>query len=73
MKIPRGKMPNNVVEHFGNSGGVTIPTLIAFDLRERFLRETMQVCLAGFGSGLTWSAMLLRLGKLDFNTIIDYP
>jgi 3-oxoacyl-[acyl-carrier-protein] synthase-3 len=72
MKVPYTRMPNNVVEHFGNSGSVTIPTVMAFHLRERLLREQLQVCLAGFGGGLAWSAMLLRLGKLAFNTIIEY-
>ncbi|MGO9008545.1 MAG: 3-oxoacyl-ACP synthase III family protein [Bryobacteraceae bacterium] len=72
MKIPSAKMPNNVVEHFGNSGGATIPTAIAFNLGNRLLTETLCVCLAGFGAGLTWSSMLLDLGALSFNTIVEY-
>ena len=72
MKVPYARMPNNVVEHFGNSGSVTIPTVMAFDLGERLQQEQLQVCLAGFGGGLAWSAMLLKLGKLAFNNIIEY-
>ena len=72
MKIPHAKMPNNVVEHFGNNSGVTIPTVMTFNLRERLLREKLRVCLAGFGAGLTWAGMLLTIGKFDFNTIIEY-
>jgi len=72
MKVPHARMPNNVVEHFGNSGSVTIPTVMAYNLRERLLREQLQVCLAGFGGGLAWSAMLLKVGKLAFNKIIEY-
>ena len=72
MKIPHAKMPNNVVEHFGNNSGATIPTAITFNLRERLLREKLRVCLAGFGAGLTWSAMLISLGNVNFNTIIEY-
>lgn len=72
MKIPRSKLPNNVVEHFGNSSGATIPTAIGYNLRERLLREKFQVCLAGFGAGLTWSAMLISLGNVNFNSIIEY-
>jgi 3-oxoacyl-[acyl-carrier-protein] synthase III len=71
MKLPYAKMPNNVVEHFGNSGSVTIPTLIAFNLGEQLSKENLYVCLVGFGGGLAWGAMLLNLGKLDFNTIIE--
>jgi 3-oxoacyl-[acyl-carrier-protein] synthase-3 len=72
MKVPFEKMPSNVVQHFGNSGGVTIPTVIAFNLQDRLLHEELRVCLAGFGVGLSWAAMLLNLGKLDFNTIKEY-
>lgn len=69
--VPHGKMPMNVVEHFGNSSGTTIPTAIAFNLRDRLLKETLNTCLAGFGVGLTWSSMLLPLGPLDFCEMID--
>ena len=72
MRVPYAKMPNNIVENFGNSSGVTIPLTIAFNLGERLLRETLQVCLAGFGVGLTWSSMLLRIGRLEFNAITEY-
>lgn len=73
MKIPHNKMPMNVVEHYGNSSGVTIPMAIVHNLRERLLRESLNVCLAGFGVGLTWSSMLMRLGKLDYCALMDYP
>jgi len=72
MKIPFAKMPNNVVENFGNNGSVTIPTVMAFNLGERLRREKLRVCLAGFGGGLAWSAMLLDLGNLGFNHTIQY-
>lgn len=72
MKVPHDKMPNNVVEHFGNSSGATIPTAITFNLGERLIHEKLRVCLTGFGAGLTWSAMVINLGKLNFNTIIEY-
>jgi len=73
MKVPHARMPNNVVQHFGNSGGATIPTAIAFNLADVFKKESRLVCLAGFGGGLTWAAMLMRLGKLAFCELIDYP
>ena len=73
MKIPYAKMPMNVVEHFGNSSGVTIPIATAYNLRDRLAAETFQVCFAGFGVGLTWGAMLMRLGPLNFCELIDYP
>ena len=72
-KAPPEKMPSNVVEHFGNSSGVTIPTVITFNFGDRVLSEGYTVCLAGFGVGLTWASMLMPLGPLDFCKILDYP
>lgn len=72
LKVPFEKMPSNVVECFGNSSGVTIPVATAFNLGERLMSETLRVCLAGFGVGLTWSAMLMDLGPLDFCEMIDF-
>ena len=73
MRVPHRKMPSNIVENFGNSSGVTIPLAIAFNLGERLLRERLQVCLAGFGVGLTWSSMLLDIGDLSFDEIVEFP
>jgi 3-oxoacyl-[acyl-carrier-protein] synthase-3 len=65
-------MPSNVVEHFGNSSGVTIPVATTFNLSEQLLAQTLRVCLSGFGVGLTWGAMLMELGPLQFCEMIDY-
>lgn len=72
MAIPHCKMPNNIVERFGNASGVTIPTNITFNLGSRLQGESLRLCLGGFGTGLTWSAMLLVLGDLDFCEMMDY-
>jgi 3-oxoacyl-[acyl-carrier-protein] synthase-3 len=73
MKVPYEKMPSNIVEHYGNSSGVTIPMAIAHNLRDRLLNGTINACLAGFGVGLTWSSMLMRLGPFSFCDLIDFP
>ncbi|MDD5141449.1 MAG: ketoacyl-ACP synthase III [Verrucomicrobiales bacterium] len=73
LKLPRAKMPSNVVEHFGNSSGVTIPMVITFNLAEHLRQNRSQVILASYGVGLTWSAMLLQLGGLKFCEMIEYP
>lgn len=72
MQIPRNKMPNNIVERFGNASGVTIPTNITFNLGAQLLGQELQLCLSGFGTGLTWGSMLLTVGNLDFCQVIDY-
>jgi 3-oxoacyl-[acyl-carrier-protein] synthase III len=73
MKIPLDKMPSNIVEHYGNSSGVTIPLVIAHNLRERIVGGSLTACLAGFGVGLTWASMLMRLGPLAFCDLVEYP
>ena len=73
MKIPYAKMPSNVVENFGNSSGVTIPLVTAFNLRQEMTTTMRNVCFAGFGVGLTWSSMLIRTGNWKFCSMIDYP
>jgi 3-oxoacyl-[acyl-carrier-protein] synthase-3 len=69
--IPHAKMPMNVVEKYGNSSGVTIPMAIVENLRGPLLAQRFQVCLAGFGVGLTWGAMLMELGELGFCDMIE--
>jgi 3-oxoacyl-[acyl-carrier-protein] synthase-3 len=73
MKVPHAKMPMNVVEHFGNSSGVTIPMAIAVNLGTRLIQEQFCVCLAGFGVGLTWGSMLMPLGGLSFCELVNRP
>ncbi|MBW9332828.1 ketoacyl-ACP synthase III [Herbaspirillum sp. RU 5E] len=69
--IPHAKMPMNVVEKYGNSSGVTIPMAIVENLRGPLLAQRFQVCLAGFGVGLTWGSMLVELGELGFCDMIE--
>lgn len=71
--VPCEKMPSNVVEKYGNSNGVTIPAAMALNVAERVTRETLQVCFAGFGVGLTWSSILMKVGPLAFCETIEYP
>ena len=72
LAVPHEKMPSNVVENFGNSSGVTIPLVTTFNLADALLAGSRKVCLAGFGVGLTWGAMLMRLGPLRFCEMIEY-
>lgn len=70
--VPHEKMPANIVENFGNASGVTVPTCISFNLGDRLCRSSLLFCLAGFGVGLTWSSILMEIGNLNFNQIIEY-
>lgn len=70
--VPYEKMPNNIVENFGNASGVTVPTCITYNLGEKLEKETYKMCMAGFGVGLTWSSILMNVGNLSFNKLIEF-
>ena len=66
LKIPYDKIPMNLVEEFGNSSGACIPISITYNLAEQMKLRKEKYCLAAFGSGLTWGAMTIDLGEMDF-------
>ncbi len=69
--VSREKMPSNIVENFGNSSGVTVPINICFNIGENLVNNIYKICLAGFGVGLTWSSILMKVGKVEFCKIIE--
>jgi len=71
LDVPHEKMPCNIVENFGNSSGVSIPVAMTFNLGKRLENEHLNLCFAGFGTGLTWASMMFKIGKLRFNRTID--
>lgn len=64
--VPYEKVPMNVVEEFGNSSGACIPVCATFNIADILKSENYKYCLSAFGSGLTWEAMVMEIGKLDF-------
>jgi 3-oxoacyl-[acyl-carrier-protein] synthase-3 len=72
MDVPEERMPNNIVENFGNASGVTIPTNLCFNLATRLRDGTLKLCIAGFGVGLTWASMMIDVGPVRFCELIDY-
>lgn len=73
LRVPREKLPSNVVESYGNASGVTIPTNLCHNFGERLAASRLRLCLAGFGAGLTWGSMLLDAGPLEFCEVAEYP
>ncbi len=66
LEIPYKKMPMDVVQDYGNSNSGTIPVAMTSYLASELMEKEYLCCLSGFGAGLTWSSLLMRLGKLDF-------
>ncbi len=71
MGVPRERVPSNIVGRFGNASSVTIPTNLCFNLAEALRAGSQRLCFAGFGVGLTWASMLMRVGPLDFCELIE--
>ncbi|MET6990757.1 ketoacyl-ACP synthase III [Sediminicola arcticus] len=72
MGISYNKMPNNVVGNFGNSSSATIPICLAYNLETKLLNQTFLFCLGGFGAGLSWTSLVMTIGKLDFCEIVEH-
>ena len=72
MKVDRARVPNNIVERFGNASSVTIPTNIAFNLGSQLKKRSIPVLLGGFGVGLTWAALLMNLGPMATCDLVEF-
>lgn len=73
INVERNKLPNNIVEKFGNSNSVTIPVNLTYNLAKLIRNEQpVKVMLAGFGVGLTWGAMIIELSNLNSCEIINF-
>ena len=40
-------------------------------LGEKLEQEEYKICFAGFGVGLTWGAMVMDVGKVEFCRMIE--
>jgi 3-oxoacyl-[acyl-carrier-protein] synthase-3 len=72
MGVDEVKMPNNVVENYGNAGGVTVPIAITHNFCNELTKKSYTVCIAGFGAGLSWSSLIMPLGNLNFCSSVNY-
>ncbi len=71
LKIPKEKMPSNIVENFGNSSGATVPLNMVYNLGDKLKNETLCLCMAGFGVGLVWSSIVMEVGPLKFCELME--
>lgn len=69
--IPPEKMPTNVVEKYGNSSGATIAVAMCHNIADVVSSSRISVCMAGFGSGLSWGTLTMSLGPLPFCELIE--
>lgn len=72
MGIPKDKLPVSL-ERFGNSGSPTIPITLTTQLRDSLQISQQRLVLAGFGVGLSWSAVALTMGPMTVPPLIELP
>ncbi|MBF0780888.1 MULTISPECIES: beta-ketoacyl-ACP synthase III [unclassified Granulicatella] len=62
LDVPLDKFPTNV-EHYGNTSSASIPILLDELIQQRkiVLNGECTILMAGFGGGLTWGALLIRI------------
>lgn len=72
LEVPYEKMPANVVEKYGNSSGTTVPAVTVLTFEGKQMPAKQKVCFSGFGVGLTWAAVIMDLGRLNFCKTIEY-
>jgi 3-oxoacyl-[acyl-carrier-protein] synthase-3 len=73
LEIPREKMPNNVIENFGNSSSASIPVAITYNLSTILTSSaSSKIMLTGFGIGLTWGGIIMDMGNMKYCGMIDY-
>jgi 3-oxoacyl-[acyl-carrier-protein] synthase-3 len=72
LEISYDKMPNNICEKYGNGSNNTVPLNICENLGDKALNSKYDICLGGFGVGLTWSLIKCKLDNLKFCKIINY-
>ncbi|HEX7139373.1 MAG TPA: ketoacyl-ACP synthase III [Vicinamibacterales bacterium] len=72
MKIPREKLPRNIVGIYGNCSSVSIPLNLAHNYHDRLSNESLKICFSGFGVGLTWASMVMPVGPMETCQVIEY-
>ena len=71
LEVPHDKMFMNVVEEFGNSSGSVIGINIVYNLGSKLKDHVYECCLAAFGGGMSWGAMIMQLGNMSFCELIE--
>ncbi|MCA0987803.1 beta-ketoacyl-ACP synthase III [Guptibacillus algicola] len=62
LELPEENMATTV-KKYGNTSSSTIPIALSEAIREGRVKDDDVVVLVGFGGGLTWGAVALKLGK----------
>ena len=60
--LPMDKVFVNL-DRYGNTSAASIPIALTEAVEQGLIRDGMNLCLVGFGAGLTWAATVVRWGQ----------
>ncbi|XIH35817.1 3-oxoacyl-ACP synthase (plasmid) [Cytobacillus firmus] len=63
LDFPIEKVATHAVQYYGNTSSASVALALADEVTEGRIKDGDYVALAGFGSGLAWSAALIKWGK----------
>lgn len=70
MKLAEDKFPMSI-DNFGNTSSASIPLTICTSLKEQIKNRQLSLLLSGFGVGLSWANVLMKMGPISVKCI-DY-
>lgn len=70
LKLAPGQVPYSMRD-FGNTSSCTILVTMVSRLRGELLAKECEIVMCGFGSGLSWGAAHVRVGKIYCPEIIE--
>lgn len=71
LEVPLAKVPHGIVGKYGNSNSATIPITICSTLPDG-PQEPLNVVMCGFGVGLSWGVVKMKLSGFEFCSIVEY-
>jgi 3-oxoacyl-[acyl-carrier-protein] synthase-3 len=70
LKLPLEKVPYSLKE-FGNTSSTTIPLTIVTELKDNLTNASQDLILCGFGVGLSWGTVKVRLENTVISDLIE--
>ena len=70
MKLAEDKFPMSI-EKYGNTSSASIPLTICTSLKEQIKNRELSLLLSGFGVGLSWANVSMKMGPIPVKCI-DY-
>lgn len=68
MKLREDKFPMSIAK-YGNTSSASIPLTICVALQEKIRNQEFTMLLSGFGVGLSWANVLLKVGPIKVKTV----